>query len=172
MIENLVWTDELVEILKAKWADGASATMIASEMMITRSAVLGKVFRLKLTKRRTSQPKPSERPYKRRKTPFRPQEPTCSFSPGIDGLALRSIFVCCFAPGRSTRSMPVSAQRSRTRVLCSAVRRPTRPIAIGIARFATSTAASLLARNLSLTPRLNQRKHVQSLIEQVMGVES
>ncbi|MEX2126940.1 MAG: GcrA family cell cycle regulator [Xanthobacteraceae bacterium] len=48
------WTDERVEILKALWADGESATEIAVELGggLTRNAVIGKVHRLGLAGRR------------------------------------------------------------------------------------------------------------------------
>lgn len=50
----MTWTDERVEILKAKWAQGYSASQIAGELGgITRNAVIGKVARLGLVGRRT-----------------------------------------------------------------------------------------------------------------------
>lgn len=45
---NIEWTDERVEQLRSLWTDGASATAIGKVMHITRNAVLGKRFRLKL----------------------------------------------------------------------------------------------------------------------------
>lgn len=49
------WTDERIETLKRRWAEGWSATEIASRLPgISRSAVLGKVHRLGLEKRRTA----------------------------------------------------------------------------------------------------------------------
>lgn len=47
------WPDEKTELLKTRWAEGVSASAIAKELGgdISRSAVLGKVFRLGLTAR-------------------------------------------------------------------------------------------------------------------------
>ncbi|AWM88243.1 GcrA family cell cycle regulator [Microvirga sp. 17 mud 1-3] len=46
------WTDERVELLKKLWADGLSASQIASELgNVTRNAVIGKVHRLGLSGR-------------------------------------------------------------------------------------------------------------------------
>ncbi|MBZ6077244.1 GcrA family cell cycle regulator [Microvirga puerhi] len=46
------WTDERVELLKKLWADGLSASQIATELgNVTRNAVIGKVHRLGLSGR-------------------------------------------------------------------------------------------------------------------------
>ncbi|MGV8840054.1 MAG: GcrA family cell cycle regulator [Bauldia sp.] len=46
------WTDERVELLKKLWADGLSASQIATELGgVTRNAVIGKVHRLSLSGR-------------------------------------------------------------------------------------------------------------------------
>ena len=46
------WTDERVEMLKKLWAEGLSASQIASQLgNVTRNAVIGKVHRLKLSGR-------------------------------------------------------------------------------------------------------------------------
>jgi GcrA cell cycle regulator len=46
---NLGWTDDRVEQLKARWADGESASQIARQLTgVTRNAVLGKLSRLGL----------------------------------------------------------------------------------------------------------------------------
>lgn len=50
-MSDSVWIDQRVDQLKAFWADGASASVIASKMGLTRNAVLGKVHRLGLEKR-------------------------------------------------------------------------------------------------------------------------
>lgn len=51
--ETFTWTDTQVEVLKTKWAAGMSASDIAAQFGggLTRSAVLGKVHRLKLKQR-------------------------------------------------------------------------------------------------------------------------
>jgi GcrA cell cycle regulator len=43
-----VWTRERIALLKKLWADGETATAIAAGLRMSRSAVLGKVFRLRL----------------------------------------------------------------------------------------------------------------------------
>src|SRR6186713_2052734 len=70
------WTDERVEQLKKLWADGLSASQIASQLGgVTRNAVIGKVHRLNLSGRA----KPASnaaRPRKARPTsPHRPSRP-------------------------------------------------------------------------------------------------
>lgn len=54
------WTDERVELLKKLWADGLSASQIATQLGgVSRNAVIGKVHRLKLSARgRTSSTQP------------------------------------------------------------------------------------------------------------------
>lgn len=47
------WTDERITKLEAMWADGDSASIIGAELGITRSAVIGKIHRLRLPKRET-----------------------------------------------------------------------------------------------------------------------
>lgn len=48
------WNDERVDLLKLRWSEGHSAKVIAIEIGggVTRNAVLGKIDRLKLSKRR------------------------------------------------------------------------------------------------------------------------
>jgi GcrA cell cycle regulator len=43
-----VWTRERIALLKKLWADGETATAIATRLRMSKSAVLGKVFRLRL----------------------------------------------------------------------------------------------------------------------------
>ncbi|SFN91397.1 Global cell cycle regulator GcrA [Cohaesibacter marisflavi] len=56
------WTDERVELLKKLWAEGLSASQVASELGgVTRNAVIGKVHRLGLSgraKTTTTAPRP------------------------------------------------------------------------------------------------------------------
>jgi len=48
------WSDERIKVLKARWAEGLSATQIAQELGgVTRNAVIGKIHRLGLSKRTT-----------------------------------------------------------------------------------------------------------------------
>ena len=68
------WTDERVELLKKLWADGLSASQIASQLGgVTRNAVIGKVHRLNLSGRA----KPASTAARPRKTrPTQPPRPT------------------------------------------------------------------------------------------------
>jgi GcrA cell cycle regulator len=59
----MAWNDERVELLKKLWAEGLSASQIASRLGgVTRNAVIGKVHRLGLSGRapssRSSAPRP------------------------------------------------------------------------------------------------------------------
>lgn len=46
------WTDERVDLLRKLWAEGFSASQIATQLgSVTRNAVIGKVHRLKLSSR-------------------------------------------------------------------------------------------------------------------------
>jgi GcrA cell cycle regulator len=57
------WTDERVELLKKFWADGLSASQIATQLgEVTRNAVIGKVHRLGLAGRATTSRARSQRP--------------------------------------------------------------------------------------------------------------
>ncbi|WP_164658225.1 GcrA family cell cycle regulator [Tropicibacter sp. Alg240-R139] len=61
------WTDERVELLKKMWGEGQSASQIAKELGgVTRNAVIGKVHRLGLSNRATSnastKAEPKEKP--------------------------------------------------------------------------------------------------------------
>lgn len=55
--ETSNWTDERVELLRARWLEGKSATEIAAELGagITRNAVIGKKDRLALKRPETQQ---------------------------------------------------------------------------------------------------------------------
>jgi GcrA cell cycle regulator len=43
-----IWTCERIELLKKLWTEGETATAIAARLRMSRAAVLGKVFRLRL----------------------------------------------------------------------------------------------------------------------------
>src|SRR5512145_522569 len=59
----MAWTDERVELLKKLWAEGLSASQIASRLGgVTRNAVIGKVHRLGLSGRATTSRMKSHRP--------------------------------------------------------------------------------------------------------------
>lgn len=58
-----MWTDERVDLLKKLWAEGLSASQIAKQLGgVTRNAVIGKVHRLGLSGRATSNRAPRTRP--------------------------------------------------------------------------------------------------------------
>jgi GcrA cell cycle regulator len=60
-----MWTDERVETLKKLWAEGLSASQIASRLgEVTRNAVIGKVHRLGLAGRATTSRIKTMRPRK------------------------------------------------------------------------------------------------------------
>src|SRR5580700_8792810 len=43
-----IWTRERIALLKRLWTDGKTATAIAAQLRMSKSAGLGKVFRLRL----------------------------------------------------------------------------------------------------------------------------
>ncbi len=53
------WTDEKVSLLKKLWTEGKTAVAIAQRLGVSRSAVLGRIFRLRLT-RPAQKPDPAE----------------------------------------------------------------------------------------------------------------
>jgi GcrA cell cycle regulator len=68
---SMSWTDERVELLKKHWADGLSASQIATELGgVTRNAVIGKVHRLGLAARaKSTRSTSTQRPRKARTAP-------------------------------------------------------------------------------------------------------
>lgn len=85
------WTDDRINALKRLWMDGLSASQIARELGegATRNSVIGKVHRLKLSKRpsvaQRREPKPP-RPKKERKITVRKDPPVRNESYPIPGL--------------------------------------------------------------------------------------
>lgn len=70
------WNDERVELLKKLWAEGLSASQIASRIgTVTRNAVIGKVHRLGLSGRATTSRMKSHRPRTRPATVKRVAKP-------------------------------------------------------------------------------------------------
>ncbi len=72
------WTEERVELLKTLWAEGLSASQIASRLGgVTRNAVIGKVHRLGLSGRatpaRTHRPRRPRQPSHPARVQFRSQ---------------------------------------------------------------------------------------------------
>ena len=77
-MSDITWTEPRIKTLKALWADGYSCSLIAAELggEITRNAVIGKVNRLGLPRRKEghSARLPASGG-KRKKTPERPSPP-------------------------------------------------------------------------------------------------
>jgi GcrA cell cycle regulator len=75
----MAWNDERVELLKRLWAEGLSASQIASRLGgVTRNAVIGKVHRLGLSGRATSSRSASPRP-RRTQAPRQHRAPALMF---------------------------------------------------------------------------------------------
>ncbi|WP_024588510.1 GcrA family cell cycle regulator [Aliihoeflea sp. 2WW] len=67
------WTDERVELLKKLWAEGLSASQIATQLGgVSRNAVIGKVHRLKLSGRGRAS---SATPRPKKSAPSAPKAP-------------------------------------------------------------------------------------------------
>lgn len=47
----MTWTDEMIQQLKAMWADGVSASAIGRELAVSKNSVIGKARRLNLAAR-------------------------------------------------------------------------------------------------------------------------
>ena len=75
----MAWTDDRVEILTKLWAEGLSASQIATRLGgVTRNAVIGKVHRLGLSGRAT--PSRASRPKQRRtREPSHPSKSNTTF---------------------------------------------------------------------------------------------
>lgn len=107
------WTDERVELLKKRWADGLSASQIAAELGgVTRNAVIGKVHRLGLSGRVKAQPsgvarlraKPAATA-PRRTAPSAPREHQVYASHG--GAALQAVAAPQARPMQQPRIVPI-----------------------------------------------------------------
>src|SRR4051812_39810725 len=82
------WTDERVELLKKLWADGLSASVIATELGgVTRNAVIGKVHRLGLSGRAKA---PAPQPPRRAKPTRAPSHPLRT-APSVHGNAALAV---------------------------------------------------------------------------------
>ena len=58
-MRGVAWTGGRLDLLKKLWAEGQTATDIAARLRISRAAVLGKVFRLRLGPAKTATPSPT-----------------------------------------------------------------------------------------------------------------
>jgi GcrA cell cycle regulator len=71
----MTWTNDRIEQLKALWADGKSASVIAATLgSVTRNAIIGKIHRLGLPARATGTA--AARPSRRSAARLRPRERT------------------------------------------------------------------------------------------------
>jgi GcrA cell cycle regulator len=94
------WTDDRVEALKKLWAEGLSASQIASRLgEVTRNAVIGKVHRLGLSGRTTTSRVKSVRPRRsvartkrQRLLRFQPQSPGRDLFPPTFDAADTAVF--------------------------------------------------------------------------------
>jgi GcrA cell cycle regulator len=58
-----IWTAERVELLKSRFEAGLSCRQIADDIGVSRNAVIGKLSRLHLTRKKTGEaPRPARRP--------------------------------------------------------------------------------------------------------------
>lgn len=111
---GFAWTDEQIADLKRMWAEGASASEIASEFSsVSRNAVLGKVYRLGLSKRK----KPS-RPRLPPPEPRAPQKLLAARAKETDdGIEIDGFNG---APALEDQAIPVEQRRSLLGPPCSA----------------------------------------------------
>jgi GcrA cell cycle regulator len=108
------WTAERVETLKLLWAGGATAQAIAAQLGgVSRSAIMGKVFRLRL-ERAGSAPKPASATRPRDepgKSLLQLTKQSCRWPIGEPGAP---DFHFCGAPGADLeRGMPYCADHAR-----------------------------------------------------------
>lgn len=97
-VPKSVWSDELVERLKALWADGnRSASDIAKELGagISRNAVIGKIHRLGLSGRVAGRSSPRQRKLSEPKSKPRgaPHQSPIPFTPRVVHTEFRSLHV-------------------------------------------------------------------------------
>ncbi len=70
-----MWTEDRVELLTKLWAEGLSASQVAKQLGgVTRNAVIGKIHRLGLSGRATTNRAPRARPATPRAASPRPQQ--------------------------------------------------------------------------------------------------
>ncbi len=99
------WTDERVEELKKLWAEGLSASQIATRMGgVTRNAVIGKVHRLGLSGR--GRPTRTARPKSVKQKPSMPRGPRTSM-PTVGATALKAEPAQTPAPVPEAKTEPV-----------------------------------------------------------------
>ena len=103
------WTDDRVELLKKLWADGLSASQIASRLGgVTRNAVIGKVHRLGLAGRATTSRSRTPRP--RNRVSHLPLRPTRVQYRTHGNTALKPVFVPVEQPVVALTVVPAVVQ--------------------------------------------------------------
>lgn len=98
----MAWTDDSEQLLRARWAAGMTASAIAAEIGgdMTRSAVLGKVHRLKLTPR---EPKPAPTRQERMQRQQRRLARLSHTSAAPDGERVRHVPQAHYQPPKTRR---------------------------------------------------------------------
>lgn len=107
------WIAERVDMLKQLWADGATAQAIAERLGgVSRSAVMGKVFRLRLNAAGSAGgPASAAPPWRRGKTLLELTNRSCRWPLGEPGQP--SFLFCGVAGADLTSGMPYCARHAR-----------------------------------------------------------
>ena len=141
----MAWNDERVELLKRLWAEGLSASQIASRLGgVTRNAVIGKVHRLGLSGRATSSRSSSPRP-RRVQAPRQHRAPSLMF--GTRGnVALKPVYEEEIEPAPAPIEELYIPPAERATILTSRSRCAAGPSAIPARRSSIFAAARKAAR--------------------------
>ncbi|HEX4893138.1 MAG TPA: GcrA family cell cycle regulator [Hyphomicrobiaceae bacterium] len=107
------WNDERVELLKKLWAEGLSASQIATRIgAVTRNAVIGKVHRLGLSGRATTSRVKTHRPRTRPATVKRVAKPKFA---SVGNTALQRLYQAeaePYVPQAEELEIPVNERKS------------------------------------------------------------
>ncbi|MGB3720297.1 MAG: GcrA cell cycle regulator [Proteobacteria bacterium] len=122
------WTDERVEQLKRLWAEGLSASQIASRLGgVTRNAVIGKIHRLGLSGRATTSRTKSHRSRPRPNTVPTAKRTAKTRFAGVGNPALRALYqpeVESFVPPAEEIEIPVHERKTLQQLTESSCRWP------------------------------------------------
>lgn len=72
---NIGWSDERRERVRSLWAEGWSARQIASELGVSRNAIIGLIHRMQPAKERGERPPRTQRPPQKAPKPKTPAKP-------------------------------------------------------------------------------------------------